>query len=66
MLPPDVKLDVQLQERLRALVEEQGLQGVFSALVHVCADKTKPASASDYDKEIASRWGEAVCRGWAG
>ena len=58
--PPILKSEVPLQEQLRALVEEHGLRDVFHVLVRVCADKAKPVSASDYDKEIASRWGEAL------
>jgi len=53
-------LEVQLVEQIRALVEEHGLQDVFAGLIHVCADKTIPASASEYDKEIALRWGKAM------
>jgi hypothetical protein len=53
-------LDVGIEEQLRTLVEEHGLQDVFSVLIRVCANKTHPATASGFDREIASRWGKAL------
>ena len=60
MLLPDMKLDVAWEEQMKALGEEHGFRDIVHTLAHVCAEKTRPASASAYDREIASRWGEAL------
>ena len=55
-----MRIESQMVEQIRVLIEEHGLQDVFAGLLLGCQDKAKPAPASDYDKEIAARWAESL------
>jgi hypothetical protein len=50
----------QTKEHLKSIVEENGLQETIQGLVGICQIKAMPKSQSEFDKDVAARFGRAL------